>query len=275
MRWKAILIASCVAPSVGCHLAQTAAHNLMNEPIEYLDGKKVTRQLRDEAEDVLKAQYGRHSVSDDFEDGFIDGYADYLEHGGNTAPPAVPPLKYRRGKFLNADGHARIHDYFCGFQAGADAAAQSGKRQFLTIPILVPETPVAPPVNARQIPAEQCAPGSTGVGPTNQPAELLPQPRPQEPSAGLPVPNRPTVQPVPSIPLVVPTVKVDPPIAEPPPPEIPVPKAALPVLPLPTAGYRSISTTEVPSTDPDALPRAVVPPLPELPKKPGHSPTAR
>ena len=272
MRWKAILVASCVAPAVGCQLTQSAVHNLVNEPIEYFDGKKVTRQLRDEAEDVLEDQYGRRVVTDDFKDGFIDGYADFLERGGNTTPPAVPPLKYRRGKYLNAEGHAQIHDYFCGFQAGADAAAQSGRRQFLTVPILLPDTPPPPPVNARQIPAEQCLPGTTVASPpTVTTAPQLPA-RTPEPTAELPALKRPVADPTPPLPMVPPpAVKAEPPIADPPSPELPVPKISLPVSPPPTAGYRSISATGVMPDDPDGVPRMVVPPLRELPHKPGHS----
>jgi hypothetical protein len=174
MRWTAILVAGCVVPLVGCHLTQTAAHNLMNEPIEYLDGKKLTRRLRAEGLEVLRSQADLCNSSEDYSDGFVDGYADYLEYGGNNAPPAVPPLKYRRSKFLSPEGHARIHEYFTGFHAGSDSAARSGRRQFLTVPVLMANPQTAQPANVRQVPADQCAPNKNNCPAPAQPVFALP-----------------------------------------------------------------------------------------------------
>jgi hypothetical protein len=289
MRWTAIAFAGFVVPLAGCHLAHTAAHNLVNEPIEYFDGKKVTRQLREEAEEVLKERervHGREKVSDDYEDGFIDGYADFLEHGGNTAPPAVPPLKYRRGKFLNPDGHARVHEYFSGFQAGADAAACSGKRQFLTVPILLPDPVPPPPVNARQIPADQCAP----TLPTRA-GETLPAPRPQDETTGLPTPDRPYVPALPSaepsvplpvlsvpkveLPKAAEPVQLSTPMIDTPPPQIPAPRASVPLIAPPPTHIRSTDPGIGPLGEAVEFPRTVVPPLRDAPRKPGQSPADR
>lgn len=276
MRWTAIAIAGGMIPLAGCQLTHMAAHNLLNEPIQYLDEKKVTDRLRDDAEAVLREweQQNGGPVSDDFEDGFVDGYADYLERGGNAVPPAVPPLKYRRGRFLNPDGHARIHDYFAGFQAGADTAAQSGRRQFLTVPILVPDPqPIVQP-NARQIPSELCAP-NCGPQPT-LPGETLPPPRALNPvTTGLPAPSRPLASP-PDLPsVVVPEVKSEQPLPAPlehPPPEVPAPTSDIPVSAPPPPGFRAITTDgSSPGRDVGGVHRTIVPPLRESPRKPGHS----
>jgi hypothetical protein len=277
MRWTAILVAGCVTPLVGCRLAQTAAHNLVNEPVEYFDERKVTKRVREEAEDVLKELCGRRGrvFADDFKDGFVDGYADFLERGGNTAPPAVPPLKYRRGRFLNPDGHARIHDYFAGFKMGMDTAAQTGKRQFYTVPVLVPDPLPDPTVNARQIPADQCAPAA--VVPPPRP-EQLPVPRVMDPATGLAPPNRPPADPIPAAPVVppipdpagqprVPPVKSDPPKAS----DVSSPLPAIPLVAGGQADVRPIAV-ERPGADDPVPQRTVVPPLPETPRRSGVVP---
>jgi hypothetical protein len=235
MRWTALLVAAMAVGFAGCRLARSAVHNLWNEPIEYLDERRTTKLLQEEAEELLAEMRNtkKRHCTDDFAEGFIDGYADYLERGGNTAPPAVPPLKYRRGRFLNPDGHARVHDYFAGFQAGAETAAGTGKRQYMTVPVLVPDPVPVPPVNARQTPADQCAPPPPK--PADGPAESLPNPRP-EPTTGLPAPDRPPADPIrpglPAIPAVDP-LKVDPmklglPPADPPKADPAVPRPPLP-----------------------------------------------
>ena len=40
---------------------------------------------------------------------------------------------------MSVEGHARIQDYFCGFKYGSDVAVESGKRDLITVPILLPE----------------------------------------------------------------------------------------------------------------------------------------
>jgi hypothetical protein len=292
MRWTAILLAGCLAASVGCRLTRSAVHNILNEPLEYLDEKKVTRQLREEAEDILKEMclHRGRVFSHDFKQGFVDGYADYLEWGGASVPPAVPPLKYRRGRFLNPDGHARINDYFTGFQTGADMAASSGKRQFLTVPMLLPDTVPTPPVNAQQVPSEQCrttggtgnlscAPGAGSAPPSGTSSST--------PATGLPSPNRPMANPEtnpmkPKIPSA-PSPK-DPPQSDGKDSDLSLP--SIPKVgedgskPSPSTGQTSADVSEplekqlrVFEMTSDSVPpiqRIVVPPLRDIPQKPGR-----
>ena len=254
MRRAALVVAGFGVALTGCRLAQSAAHVLINEPIEYLDEKKVTAHLRKDGRKLLREWCGHHhkAVSEDFEDGFEDGYADFLERGGVATPPAVPPLKYRRSHFLNPDGHARVRDYFAGFQAGVDMAAASGRREYLTVPILIPDTPPDQPVNVRQTPAEQCRPPAPPP-----PNEVLPPPRPTEqPAAGLAAPSRPLLaSPLPAGTQV--TAEV-PPL---PPAEVP-PKTDTPAGDPPPAGLSDPPT--------DGGFRRRVPPLADTPRKPGR-----
>lgn len=203
MRWGILLLVAGTLSQTGCLLARNVAHNLANESAEHLDERKLSRQLRAEARDGWAAfcQQSGGSFSIDFADGFRDGYADYLESGGNGSPPAVPPLRYRRSAYLNPEGHARIRDYFAGFKTGVDAAAESGRRHFLTVPVLVSDDapPVPPP--GIQVPSPD-APLRAG--------EQLPAPRRMDATTGLPIPDRPSVEPLPP-PLPVPKVPEPPP----------------------------------------------------------------
>ena len=228
MRWPVTLFALGLVPLAGCHLANMAAHNALNEPIEYLDQQALRSRLQSDARKAfseMQARLGAQSLTEDFGDGFIDGYVDYLEHGGQSLPPAVPPLKYRRSRFMNPEGHARIHDYFAGFQQGADTACHTGERSFLTVPVLMPEANPEMTPNVKQSPLAECAPNNTTtVVPKSEP---LATPR-TEP--GLPTPVRP-IEPLPTKPTVVPMPTLPLPAETPKRPMV-MPEPGLPKLPL-------------------------------------------
>jgi hypothetical protein len=214
MRWGTLLMATGMLAQTGCLLTRNVAHNLANESVEQWDERKLSRQLRGEARaawEAYRVQSGG-ALTSDFADGFRDGYADYLESGGNGCPPAVPPLRYRRSGYLSPEGHAQIREYFAGFKTGLDSAAASGRRQFLTVPTLLSDSaaPGTPP--GTQIPA---------AGAPLRVGEQLPSPRRMDPTTGLPIPERPLAEPPPTPPLPRPDK-----LPDPPPPKLPDPPPA-------------------------------------------------
>ncbi len=258
MRWRAVACVGCLVPLTGCNLAYYAGHNLANESISRVDEARLAHRLRAEAKaawfEVCRQHAGR-TLTSEFAEGFVEGYADYLEHGGTPRPPAVPPPRYRRSGYLSPEGHVLIKDYLAGFQYGAEVACATGRRQFLTVPVLVSEEQPEPPLSLVKIPA-----------PPETPSELMPPPvgpPPSAPSSGLPDPK-----PIPPPPL---PPKTDAPGSEPLPP-VEVPTVLLPPLsrpdPLPAAPVVQPASAELPATVPPVADRPPpLPPTPELPKQ--------
>lgn len=247
MRWRCLLLVGGLAPLAGCHLAETAFHNAVNEPAMYLDEKHVTHECRAEGKRAVRELRRQQAMTEDYEDGFVDGYADALERGGTPVPPAVPPTKYRRGRFLNPHGHARVHDYFAGFQHGANCATASGQRQYLTVPVLLADPPPEQLPAVQQVPKEQCGPNCPpGVwGPPPKPASTVttvPPPKPVPTDTTLLPPARPLIAPPVAPPPVVPRQVSAPEVKADVPPLVPAPDGVVP---------------------PQPEPRLVVPPKPE------------
>jgi hypothetical protein len=208
MRYRNLLFTFGLTALAGCHVTKNIAHNVHNEPSMYWDGEHVVKELRKEARAAfceVKRQYPRRTFGDDFHDGFIDGYSDYLDKGGKAEMPAMPPNHYRRAKFLNPEGHARIKDYFLGFKYGMDVAIATGCRPFYTTPILMTDPKELPNLDITVLPPppDVNAPMPT-PGPIQQPSQPM-QPKtvspknnelgnpvkdPAAPSTTIPVPNK-------------------------------------------------------------------------------------
>lgn len=238
MTLRMLVILGCVTPLAGCHLATNIARNAYNEPAEIHDEYSVVRQLRREGKAAfaeVNRQYPRRSFSHDFECGFVDGYLDYLDSGGKAEIPAMPPLHYRRAKYLNPEGHAQIRDYFLGFKYGMDVAIATGCRPFYTVPILVAEPGELPPLNITVLPPppDQNAPMPKLGSPLPLPQEVKPgagTPPAPTPGLGNPVAPMPGGSSVPILPGAVPTPN---PPAGTPAPKPPVPEKPAPDKPAP------------------------------------------
>jgi hypothetical protein len=227
MRRVRMLMLGLLMPLTGCNMFWYAGHNLIQEPRARIDEYQVTRRLRSEAEiswSQVCQQYDKHSFSREYADGFVEGYIDFIEHGGVSRPPTVPPPRYRRAAYLTPSGHERAKDYLIGFKYGADVAQQSGRRQFHTIPVLLPEPRSDEPLSINLIPEASPTP----VAPIPVPAV------PEAPKAAVPLP---VPKAVPMVPAVNPLPEPRPILSDPPKikttPAPSVPEVITPAVPLP------------------------------------------
>jgi hypothetical protein len=159
MHAKSVAWALCLLPALtGCG----TVHNLTTEACLAHTQRALERDLRQDAHvawQCVRDQHPRRAFTDEFREGFLDGFVDYLDRGGAAAPPAVPPVKYVKKKhYFTPEGHCLINDYYLGFKYGVDVAVASGKRQYLTVPVLVadgscpPEASPMPGPGAPEIP---------------------------------------------------------------------------------------------------------------------------
>lgn len=66
--------------------------------------------------------------------GFVDGFVDAVYSGGNGDPPYLPPKRYWRVFFRNAQGDQELTDWNEGFRVGARAALDGGYRERAVVP---------------------------------------------------------------------------------------------------------------------------------------------
>lgn len=277
MRWKRVLWVGWLAPALGgCHTpGVSGVPELPSGGLVGHTQAAIEHRIRSDAREAWKAvraEYPRRCFTAEFRDGFLDGYTDHLDRGGDGTPPPTPPLRYtRHPRYFTPEGHVLLRDYFLGFKYGADVAAATGQRQYLTVPVLVPDAGGPPP--------ELVAPAPVPTPPVQAP---LTPPRP------LPVPppksDRPVPLPVPpsgamgaskfdfgprsvTLPTEAPRTPVEVPVGVPvglPGVRIPPPPVEVPTLPpgVPTPPI----TDDVPVMPPSfKLPEPLPPTLPGTP----------
>jgi hypothetical protein len=81
-----------------------------------------------------RIKWQQPELSADFERGFKDGFADYLDFGGIGEPPPLPPRTYWKNRYQSPAGYAAVEDWFAGFRQGAADAEASGWRNYATVP---------------------------------------------------------------------------------------------------------------------------------------------
>jgi hypothetical protein len=172
MRVASLLVVAALPWVGGCNLTKLILFNLGNEPHQYETNQIVKHRARKMAKDAWLdhlAKLPDNCPPQAYEDGFLDGYADYLVNGGpGDAAPAQPPPNYRRHDGLSPEGHAEILGYYAGFRAGAAAAKASGQRVFFTVPVSAP-LPVASLPTPDQIVEKENDPAAPAL-------EVLPTP---------------------------------------------------------------------------------------------------
>lgn len=201
MRWKSVALAGALAPAAGCNIYYSAARNIINEPHTVASIVGIEHELKHQAKLAwreVREQYPRRAFTEEFRDGFIDGYVDYLDRGGNGSTVAVPPARYtRHKKYFTPEGQCLMKHYLLGFQYGQDVAIATGRRSIYTVPVLLPDVPKGP------------APFKVEPhGPTTPP--VMPPPVDPPPVGAPPVPPQ-AVRPVPPVDGNVP-MKFEPPV---------------------------------------------------------------
>jgi hypothetical protein len=197
MRWKRILWTACLAPLAGGCLtayhphADHAAQHAVNR-----SEREISREIQQQARSawqIVRCEFPRKMFSAEFHDGFIAGYSDYLDRGGDGQPPAVPPLRYTQNKkYYTPEGHALMRDFLLGFQYGTEIAVAAGQRQFLTVPVLIPDDTAHPIQITEPLPSSGSS--DAPVKPLPPPPAPLPAPKP---TTKLPMPRTLGKQPAP------------------------------------------------------------------------------
>ena len=243
MRWTKVAWMGCLAPMLGGCLGVYHPHrDHVADAIVATTEQGIDREIHKQAREAwlaVRCEFPRKAFTPEFRDGFIDGYTDYLDRGGDAQPPAVPPLRYTQNKkYFTPEGHALVRDYFLGFKYGADVAVATGQRQFLTVPVLIPDrgeplpvvsaasVPTIPALSGRDRPVPPL-PAAPNALPSPRPMSMLPAPRklpkgdsatnastmpsldpevskfgPVPPLPKYPVPDVPTIPSLPSIPML-------------------------------------------------------------------------
>jgi len=171
--------AGCFAtrPSAPDSFVHLAARNGVQQSIREHDDNEfilVVRSRAMEAFDKCGAESGT-AFSKPFNEGFLEGFIDYVEAGGSGEPPYLPPFRYRLSEHRTEEGHAAIQDWYAGFRQGAAAARASGLRELNCVPLPGP----AMPVDSRDGAVESLHFGDQRTGEnanSRRPNELLPQP---------------------------------------------------------------------------------------------------
>jgi hypothetical protein len=207
----------------GCALVGTAARNVTYKTQECLDDQRERRRDRTWAEAAWNGFHFAHPdtpYSDDFADGFKEGFADFLYAGGTGEPPALPPRRYRAAAYQTPRGYQAIEEWFAGYRQGAGVAHDGDFRRWITGPSSLggPDAPPPPPPAPPPAePAPQKLPESLPV-----PGKLPPAPEPDTTAPPAEKTKEPTgsvgwwflrsagAQPPPAAPLEEPTAQDEP-----------------------------------------------------------------
>ena len=271
MRWKSVALAGAAWPAfAGC----STLHNVcksVNDPHPVCTQCEIEHELRKQARDAwqqVQCDYPRRDFTPEFRDGFLDGFVDYLDRGGNGSLPAVPPAKYtRQKKYFTEDGQCRIKNYFLGFKYGQEIAIATGKRQFYTVPVLLPQQAVCPAaVTGQSNSLNGCIvtviPSESGTTPTH------PEP-PPVPNSVLPAPKplpKPDGEPGTSSKLRQDNTQSNSGL-------VPAPNPPLPVPDLQIAPVSPLDAGEMPANVPVIAAPKLPPPPADVPERPARVPT--
>ncbi len=172
----------------GCTVAYDAVRTNVLEPAhygayrDYVYLKAHTCKAGEEAWKLARAEVPGYSKA--YHAGFVAGYADFLQFGGNGEPPPLPPRSYWAKDTLPQRQAAL--DWFSGFRHGATVAMKSGIRELIVVP-------ASAGLPAQDAGSDTAIPGATtpeaaipdGAVPLPAPREFGPNDLPQLPETPL------------------------------------------------------------------------------------------
>jgi hypothetical protein len=163
-----ILLALCALNS-GCRLWVTATWNLVHEAVQCTDEVFACiryHKMANAAWDAVGHAPPQGHDSQDYADGWKEGFAEYLKAGGSVVPP---PPRYWTVHYQTPEGHRAMTDWLAGYRDGAAAADASGYRAWVILPTSPPshEFAVPGPIGPGTVPAP-------GDEPMMPPGSLLP-----------------------------------------------------------------------------------------------------
>ena len=123
--------------SSGCALIEDSNRNLfvaLSTPIETHREMARNRSWAEAAWQKERCTQGFAERTEDYAQGFKEGYAEFLFRGGDGEPPLVAPLRYRHIRYQNANGYLAIENWFAGYRHGAAIARDTGARSWVTGP---------------------------------------------------------------------------------------------------------------------------------------------
>lgn len=132
------ILSLCVA-GPGCGPMAEATRTLVIQPTHYcltLNALEECNRNKRVAEAVwlqVQAATPDRVYSEDYAEGFKQGFEDYL-YAGPGNPPVIPPRWYWKAKYQTVEGRQAIEDWHAGFRHGTSAAHESGYRQLVVIP---------------------------------------------------------------------------------------------------------------------------------------------
>ena len=120
------------------HVTELARRTTFLEPrfYDYINSDKIAQR---EARLLAEQAWGEVAMtipnaSPDYQNGFTEGFADYLYRGGEGEPPVIPPRGYWNLRFLNQFGRLTINDWYEGFRHGVQVCKSSGLRSMWLVP---------------------------------------------------------------------------------------------------------------------------------------------
>jgi hypothetical protein len=172
-----------------CDASTLGIHTLRETATDFGESVR-NRKLAQSAWKEVQRASPEKPYSNDYANGFKDGFANYLFRGGNGEPPPLPPAHYRKLRYQTPQGYQAIEDWFAGYRHGAVAARQNGYRQWITGPSGLGGT-------GPLLPLSEPGPNPPKFG-GSPPLEMAPPPAPASPGAQRQRPGAPLTSTVPA-----------------------------------------------------------------------------